>query len=134
MGNASVAHYSAERLQGPKAHIPSRAAWRCHYSTQIPKIVDELPICEVTGGAESHSGQSRQRDSRSRRGKSLNATATSQAGPLLENRPQSKSGAPGLDTKTRNRRTTATGYSHYPRPSTPNFSQTCTRTRVGSQV
>jgi RNA-directed DNA polymerase len=61
MGNASVAHYSTERLQGPKAHIPSRAAWRCQYSTQISKTVDELPVRDVTGGAESHSGQSRQR-------------------------------------------------------------------------
>ena len=41
MGNASVAKHSAERLQGPKAHIPSLAAWRCQGSTQVPKIVDE---------------------------------------------------------------------------------------------
>ena len=59
MGNASVAKDSAERLQGPKAHIPSLAAWRCQDSTPIPKIVDELPVREVTGGAESHPGQSR---------------------------------------------------------------------------
>ena len=59
MGNASVAKDSAERLQGPKAHIPSLAAWRCQDSTPIPKIVDELPVRKVTGGAESHPGQSR---------------------------------------------------------------------------
>ena len=59
MGNASMADYAAERLQGPKAHIPSLAAWRCQGSTQVPKIIDELPVCEVTGGAESYSGQLR---------------------------------------------------------------------------
>src|ERR1041384_6410197 len=39
MGNASVADYAAERLQGPKAHIPSLAAWRCQGSTQVQRLL-----------------------------------------------------------------------------------------------
>ena len=106
MENAALVRAGAGRFQAPKAHLQGLAAWQDEDRPSVATAADEVLGGPLPGRAEGDAGQSREADRRDRRGQEPRAypAARPRGGPANPtDRPR---GTSGLDSQTRQARTT----------------------------
>ena len=119
MEDAALARAGAARLQAPKAHLQGLATWRSEDRPSAATLADAIPGSPLPGRAEGDAGQSREADRRGRRGEEPRASPAARPRGRPADPTDRSRGSSGLDSQTRQARTTPARHPDAPGPRRP---------------